>query len=94
MTSSQSSQKVLLAKALQVANTAVHLDEAGDVKGAMSSYLDACSGLQLAMHGIEDREKVKSIVSIGNVDMYHCSSRSLEGHVYQEGRRAEEHGGG
>jgi len=42
-------QKVMLSKALQKANTAVLLDNAANFEGAMEAYTDACNLLQLVM---------------------------------------------
>ncbi|THC93185.1 hypothetical protein EYZ11_007336 [Aspergillus tanneri] len=55
------SQKAMLSKALQKANTAVLLDNAANFEGAMDAYSDACQLLQLVMlrsNGGKD-EKVK-----------------------------------
>ncbi|KAL4937455.1 hypothetical protein BDV06DRAFT_73423 [Aspergillus oleicola] len=55
------SQKAMLSKALQKANTAVLLDNAANFEGAMEAYSDACQLLQLVMvrsNGGED-EKIK-----------------------------------
>ncbi|RHZ58475.1 uncharacterized protein CDV56_107542 [Aspergillus thermomutatus] len=55
------SQKAMLSKALQKANTAVLLDNAANFEGAMEAYNDACQLLQLVMlrsNGGED-EKMK-----------------------------------
>ncbi|PLB47014.1 hypothetical protein P170DRAFT_363268 [Aspergillus steynii IBT 23096] len=43
------SQKAMLSKALQKANTAVLLDNAANFEGAMDAYSDACQLLQLVM---------------------------------------------
>ncbi|KAK1141371.1 hypothetical protein N8T08_009162 [Aspergillus melleus] len=43
------SQKAMLSKALQKANTAVLLDNAANFEGAMEAYSDACQLLQLVM---------------------------------------------
>ncbi|KAH8695908.1 hypothetical protein BGW36DRAFT_178069 [Talaromyces proteolyticus] len=43
------SQKVMLSKALQKANTAVLLDNAANFEGAIEAYQDACQLLQLVM---------------------------------------------
>lgn len=62
----QASQKAMLAKALQQANTAVLLDNAHNFEGAIESYGDACSLLAQAMgrsSGEEDRRKLDAIVS-------------------------------
>jgi len=63
------SQKAMLSKALQKANTAVLLDNAANFEGAMEAYNDACQLLQLVMlrsNGGEDEKlKLQEIVSIG-----------------------------
>ncbi|KAJ5707213.1 hypothetical protein N7488_007014 [Penicillium malachiteum] len=54
-------QKAMLSKALQKANTAVLLDNAANFEGAMEAYTDACQLLQLVMlrsNGGDD-EKIK-----------------------------------
>ena len=60
-------QKVMLSKALQKANTAVLLDNAANFEGAMEAYTDACHLLQLVMlrsnGGDEERLKLQEIVS-------------------------------
>lgn len=56
-----SSQKAMLSKALQKANTAVLLDNAANFEGAMKAYDDACQLLQLVLlssNGSHD-EKLK-----------------------------------
>jgi hypothetical protein len=61
------SQKAMLSKALQKANTAVLLDNAANFEGAMEAYNDACQLLQLVMlrsNGGEDEKlKLQEIVS-------------------------------
>lgn len=61
------SQKAMLSKALQKANTAVLLDNAANFEGAMEAYHDACQLLQLVMlrsNGGEDEKlKLQEIVS-------------------------------
>lgn len=61
------SQKAMLSKALQKANTAVLLDNAANFEGAMEAYNDACRLLQLVMlrsNGGEDEKiKLQEIVS-------------------------------
>lgn len=60
------SQKAMLSKALQKANTAVLLDNAQNFEGAMEAYGDACHLLQQVMDrstGDEDRRKLEAIVS-------------------------------
>lgn len=64
--SKQPSQKAMLSKALQKANTAVLLDNAQNFDGAMHAYSEACSLLQQVMlrsSGEEDRRKLEAIVS-------------------------------
>ena len=61
------SQKTMLSKALQKANTAVLLDNAQNFEGAMDAYEDACRLLEQVMlrsTGQEDRMKLQSIVSL------------------------------
>jgi hypothetical protein len=60
------SQKAMLSKALQKANTAVVLDNAQNFEGAMEAYSEACDLLQQVMlrsSGEEDRRKLEAIVS-------------------------------
>ncbi|KAJ5207192.1 hypothetical protein N7491_002177 [Penicillium cf. griseofulvum] len=58
-------QKVMLSKALQKANTAVLLDNAANFEGAMEAYTDACNLLQLVMlrsnGGDEEKLKLQEI---------------------------------
>lgn len=64
--SKQPSQKAMLSKALQKANTAVLLDNAQNFEGAMQAYSEACNLLQQVMmrsSGDEDRRKLEAIVS-------------------------------
>jgi hypothetical protein len=64
--SKQPSQKAMLSKALQKANTAVLLDNAQNFEGAMQAYSEACTLLQQVMlrsSGDEDRRKLEAIVS-------------------------------
>lgn len=59
-----SSQRAMLSSALQKANTAVLLDNAGNIEGAMEAYRDACTLLQQAMSRAElegDRAQLQSI---------------------------------
>ncbi|KAF8422691.1 hypothetical protein EV426DRAFT_162934 [Tirmania nivea] len=59
-----SSQRAMLFSALQKANTAVLLDNAGNIEGAMEAYRDACTLLQQAMSRAElegDRAQLQSI---------------------------------
>jgi hypothetical protein len=60
------SQKAMLSVALQKANTAVLLDNAQNVEGAMQAYSEACSLLQQVMlrsTADEDKRKLEAIVS-------------------------------
>ena len=64
--SKQPSQKAMLSKALQKANTAVLLDNAQNFEGATQAYSEACALLQHVMlrnSGDEDRRKLEAIVS-------------------------------
>lgn len=70
--SKQPSQKAMLSKALQKANTAVLLDNAQNYEGAMQAYSEACNLLQQVMarsSGDEDRRKLEAIVSTVLVDL-------------------------
>jgi len=65
--SKQPSQKAMLSKALQKANTAVLLDNAQNFEGAMEAYSEACTLLQQVMQrssGDEDKRKLEAIVSL------------------------------
>lgn len=59
-------QKAMLSKALQKANTAVLLDNAANFEGAMEAYTEACQLLQLVMlrsnGGDEEKLKLQEIV--------------------------------
>jgi hypothetical protein len=60
------SQKAMLSRALQKANTAVQLDNAQNFEGARRAYAEACAVLQqvlLRTTGEEDRRKLEAIVS-------------------------------
>lgn len=60
------SQKAMLSKALQKANTAVLLDNAQNFEGAIEAYSEACALLQQVMSrssGDEDKRKLEAIVS-------------------------------
>ncbi|RDL37466.1 MIT protein [Venustampulla echinocandica] len=62
--SKQPSQKNMLSKALQKANTAVLLDNAQNFEGAMEAYSEACTLLQQVMtrsSGNEDKRKLQAI---------------------------------
>lgn len=59
------SQKAMLSRALQKANTAVQLDNAGNIEGAREAYGEACGLLQqvlLKTPGEEDKRKLEAIV--------------------------------
>jgi hypothetical protein len=56
----------MLSVALQKANTAVLLDNAQNVEGAIQAYSEACALLQQVMvrsSGDEDKRKLEAIVS-------------------------------
>ncbi|GLA32999.1 hypothetical protein AnigIFM63326_001869 [Aspergillus niger] len=59
------SQKAMLSKALQKANTAVLLDNAANFEGAMEAYNDACQLLHLVMlrsdGGEDEKQKLQEI---------------------------------
>ncbi|ROV86847.1 hypothetical protein VSDG_10175 [Cytospora chrysosperma] len=62
--SKQPSQKAMLSKALQKANTAVQLDNAQNFEGARSAYQEACDLLQqvlLRTAGDDDKKKLDAI---------------------------------
>jgi hypothetical protein len=59
------SQKAMLTKALQKANTAVQLDNAHNFEGARQAYAEACDLLQQVLHRTsvdEDKRKLEAIV--------------------------------
>lgn len=60
------SQKAMLSKALQKANTAVLLDNAANFEGAIDAYNEACELLQLVMlrssGGDDEKTKLQEIV--------------------------------
>lgn len=59
------SQKAMLHRALQKANTAVQLDNAQNFKGAREAYAEACDLLQQVLQkttGDEDKRKLEAIV--------------------------------
>lgn len=67
------SQKAMLSKALQKANTAVLLDNAQNFEGAMQAYSEACELLQQVMarsSGDDDRRKLEAIVSVSRFSYY------------------------
>lgn len=60
------SQKAMLSRALQKANTAVQLDNAQNFEGAREAYAEACELLQQVLDrtsGDEDKRKLEAIVS-------------------------------
>lgn len=65
------SQKGMLSRALQKANTAVLLDNAANFEGAMGAYSDACQLLQLVMlrsnGGTGEKLKLQEIVCFSSV---------------------------
>ena len=65
------SQKTMLSRALQKANTAVLLDNAHNFEGAVEAYAEACRLLRQVMHGCtgnEDRKKLEAIVGCDQPD--------------------------
>ena len=73
--SKQPSQKAMLSKALQKANTAVLLDNAQNFDGAMEAYSEACALLQQVMlrsSGDEDKRKLEAIVSLRKFIEEYC----------------------
>ena len=62
---SKTSQKAMLSRALQKANTAVQLDNAQNVGSARIAYMDACDLLQQVLQKTsseEDKQKLEAIV--------------------------------
>ncbi len=60
------SQKAMLSRALQKANTAVQLDNAQNLEGARIAYSEACDLLQQVLRrtsGDDDKRKLEAIVS-------------------------------
>lgn len=60
------SQKAMLSRALQKANTAVQLDNAQNFEGAREAYAEACELLRQVLQrttGDEDKRKLEAIVS-------------------------------
>lgn len=61
------SQKAMLSRALQKANTAVQLDNAQNFEGAREAYAEACHLLQQVLErttGDDDQRKLEAIVSL------------------------------
>jgi len=64
--SAKPSQKAMLSKALNKANTAVQLDNAQNYSTARAAYIEACELLQQVLartNGEDDRRKLEAIVS-------------------------------
>jgi hypothetical protein len=71
------SQKAMLGFALEKAHTAVTLDNAGNLEGAMEAYRDACALLSQVLNrtgGDNERSKLQAIVS-ASVDLL-CGCRT------------------
>lgn len=89
------SQKVMLSRALQKANTAVQLDNAQNFGDAKESYAEACDLLRqvLLMTTVdEDRKKLEAIVSAPVPSQLRTTVRqrhSLTSHVFFS--RSDEH---
>lgn len=75
------SQKTMLSKALQKANTAVLLDNAANFEGAMDAYSDACQLLQLVMlrsnGGKDEKLKLQEIVSLQQISTLQACGTKL-----------------
>lgn len=68
--SENTSQKAMHFQALEKAHTAIQLDKARDIHGALFAYRKTCHWLHqvlLRMAGHEDREKLEAIVSLHKV---------------------------
>jgi hypothetical protein len=79
----KSSQKAMLSKALQKANTAVQLDNAQNFEGARICYVDACDLLQHVLQKTsseEDQRKLEAIVCY-NVSAFNCLGVPAANHV-------------
>lgn len=77
----QPSQKAMLGKALEQANTAVLLDNAHNFAGAMDAYGDACALLQQVMmrsSDDEDRRKLDDVVSRPSIGGCRLPDANLE----------------
>lgn len=69
------SQKAMLSRALQKANTAVQLDNAQNFEGAREAYSEACDLLQQVLDrtsGDEDKRKLEAIVSLNHNNNNSC----------------------
>lgn len=63
--SKQPSQKAMLSRALEKANTAVQLDNARNFEGARQAYAEACDLLHQVLmrtNGEDDKKKLEAIV--------------------------------
>lgn len=72
------SQKAMLSRALQKANTAVQLDNAQNLEGARQAYAEACDLLQQVLKRTtadEDKKKLEAIVS-ETTDPHACIAHS------------------
>lgn len=81
------SQKQMLSQALQKANTAVLLDNAANIEGAIEAYNDACHLLQLVMlrsNGGEE-EKTKLLEIVGDSLFIVAGGFRLTIQIYTEG---------
>lgn len=70
------SQKAMLSRALQKANTAVQLDNAQNLEGARQAYSEACELLQQVLRRTsteEDKRKLEAIVSLHAEDLRHVT---------------------
>lgn len=68
--SENASHKAMHFQALEKAHTAIQLDKARDIQGALSAYRKTCHWLHqvlLRTAGHEDREKLEAIVSLHKV---------------------------
>ncbi|RAH73596.1 uncharacterized protein BO66DRAFT_408538 [Aspergillus aculeatinus CBS 121060] len=93
------SQKVMLSKALQKANTAVLLDNAANFEGAMEAYNDACHLLQLVMDrsdgGEDEKLKLQEIrdtymIRVNELQRMDFSVRNVDSKALPERPRSEE----
>lgn len=91
-------QKAMLSKALQKANTAVLLDNAANFEGAMDAYTDACQLLQLVMlrsnGGDEEKIKLQEIVGLSGSIHGPLQLRLTVSarYIYDSNHRASAHG--
>jgi biotin-(acetyl-CoA carboxylase) ligase len=73
------SQKAMLSKALQKANTAVQLDNAQNFESARESYAEACGLLQQVLSKTsteEDKRELEAIVSQLNFQIQQAVKKS------------------